>query len=238
MDETQAPATLLGKLHDIAQQIAYIEKRGRNDHHHYSFAQAVDVIRPIRDLLLERHIMVLPSAHGVEHLAYGSKGGHLTTVTLSYRFYDIETGETADVPWVGVGADTGGDKGVYKAFTGGLKYMLLTTFLVPTSDDPERDRLTEASEPPAPAQHKDDARPAATTIPRDRAALILKQAIDVGMAKIDLDAEPGTPPEYHPAFKAKLGIHGVAKIGMLNVDQAEEVEAWLRHEGQQRQATA
>jgi hypothetical protein len=207
--------TLLTKLHEVAKAIDFVEKRGRNDHHQYNFAQAVDVTRTVRDKLLEHGIVIIPGATNARHLPYGSKGAHLTTVDLNYRIFELEDGTVIEVPWTGVGADTGGDKGIYKAFTGGLKYMLLTLFLVPTSDDPERDQLTESS---APEEHKDDARPAAPRIPADRAGAL------------NMDAAPGTPPEFNPVFKALLAQQEVDKIGLLNVDQAEAVEAFLREE--------
>lgn len=224
---TDGTLALYGKLREVAVAITHFQKRGHNDHHNYNFVQAVDVTSRVRDELLERGIIVLPEAWGAEHLPYGSKSGHLTTVNLAYNFVDTETGAQVRVPWVGVGADTGGDKGIYKAYTGGLKYALTTTFLVPTTDDPERDQITQ---PEGQEAHKDDIRPAAPTIPLDRATAILKRAISVELAKYNLEADAGTPPEFHPALKAKLALHGVSKIGDLNVDSAEDVELWLANE--------
>ena len=62
----------------------------------------------------------------------------LTTVKGNVEFIDGDTGESYIAEGVGQGADSG-DKGVYKAITGMMKYILLKTFLVPTGDDPERD---------------------------------------------------------------------------------------------------
>jgi hypothetical protein len=225
--------SLLGKLHQVAQAIDFFEKRGRNDHHHYNFVQAVDVVNRVREELLSRKVIVLPGATNAQHIQYSASGGKsafLTTVELTYTFYDVETGGSVEVPWIGVGADTGGDKGVYKAFTGGLKYALQTVFLVPTTDDPERDHLTSKDPAPEPEGHKDDTRPAAPTIPRDRAASILSKAVNVKMATLDMEAPAGTPPEFHPAFQAALALQGVSKIGHLNVDQAEAIERWLANE--------
>lgn len=123
--------------------------------------------------------------------------------------------------WVGVGADIGGDKGIYKAYTGGLKYALLSLFLIPTTDDPERDGFTEGEG----ETHRDDARPAAPRIPQDRAMSILMNAKAVGMAT---EGEGGV--QLHPVFQALLAQQGTDKIGLLNVDSAEAVEAFLREE--------
>lgn len=229
---------LLGKLHEVANAIDFIEKRGENKHHKYDFVQAVDVTREVRAELLKRDIIVLPGAENVRHLPYGEKGAHLTTVDLTYRFTDVKTGVSVTVPWAGAGTDIGGDKGLYKAFTGGLKYMLMNTFLIPATNDPERDQLSSPEgeggimgHPGVQGNvHKDDFRPPAPTIPLDRASEILARALKVNMASYGLDAEPGTPPEFAPTFSALLALQGVTKIGQLNVDQAEAVEAWLTSE--------
>lgn len=226
-----ANVRLVQKLHEVAKELDFMEKRGRNDHHHYDYVQAVDVTRSVRDKLIERNIIVIPASRGAEHTPM-SNGSLLTTVRLSYEFVDTETGQSIVVPWTGVGADKGGDKGIYKAYTGGLKYMLLTLFLIPTTDDPERDGFTDSGNAAAPAsgQHKDDQRPAAPTIPQDRAVDILKRAIACGMAEYDLEGNPGEPPVFAAPFKAMLALQGVERIGNLNVDQAEAVEAFLRNE--------
>lgn len=251
MNTNDAPVALLTKLHAVAEAVDYFEKRGYNKHQSYNYVQAVDVVGKMREALLSRKVIVLPGASSAQHLPYAgnsNKAAFLTTVDLSYTFYDIETGQSLNVPWVGVGVDTGGDKGIYKAFTGGLKYMLTTTFLVPSSDDPERDQLTQREDQeadnvlnaqggpatPAPSgQHKDDVRPPAPKIPRDRALTILQRAKNIGMATFDMEAASGTAPEFHPVFSAALALQQVTRIGDLNVDQAEGFEAWLANEEKQ-----
>jgi len=216
---------LLGKLLEVAKTIHHIEKRGRNDLQKYNFVQAVDVVRQVRSELYDRGIIVLPGSSDAQHHEFKTGKGSaafLTTVALHYVFTDVESGASVQIPWVGVGSDTGGDKGIYKAYTGGLKYALLSLFLIPTTDDPEGDNLTEREAVPE--------RPAAPRIPIDRAKAILAHALRVHMATVDLEAEAGTPPELHAVLKAKLAILGVDKIGLLNVDQAETVEQFLRDE--------
>lgn len=231
-ESTQTPQTqLLQKLLEVAKAIPYFEKGGYNAHHKYKFVQAMDVVRQVRTELFDRGLLVFPGATGGHHLPFGedSKGKHLTTVTLSYTFFDTETGESIILPWIGVGADTGGDKGIYKAYTGGLKYALLALTLAPMSDDPERDNLTETSEPEK--TQKDSARPANPTIPQDRAADILRRAVAVDHAKYDWNVSE--PPEFSPTFRALLAVQDVTRIGSLTVDSAEAVEAWLRNEESQ-----
>lgn len=71
----------------------------------------------------------------------------ITQVMLKGRFVwwnpeskELET--TADQLWAGYGDDAG-DKGIYKAITGGVKYMLMKTFQISTGDDPEGDESTD-----------------------------------------------------------------------------------------------
>jgi hypothetical protein len=216
--------SLLGKMFRVAQAVDYIEKKGHNDHHRYDFVQALDVVRTIREELLKERVIVIPAAGNVRHHEYKTAKGQpafLTTVDLGYRFVDIDTGAEINVPWAGVGADQGGDKGVYKAYTGGLKYALLNAFLIPMSNDPEKDGFTE----PDGGQdkgHKDDQRPVAPRIPVDRAKAILEAATAVGLVNEDRS--------FEPVFQALLAQQGVEKIGALNVDQAEAVEAFLAEE--------
>jgi hypothetical protein len=67
-------------------------------------------------------------------------------------------------------------------------------------------------------------------IPVDRAQAILQKAVKVGLATLNLDAEPGTPPEFHAVLKAQLALLGVDKIGELDSDTAEAMEAFLANE--------
>lgn len=228
MHETQTPplAPLLAKLHRVAEAITNIEKNGRNDFQKYDFVQAVDVVRTVRELLFKERVIVLPAAGNARHHEYqASRGGaaFLTTVDLGYRFMDIDSGALIEVPWVGVGADTGGDKGIYKAYTGGLKYALLNLFLVPTGEDPEGDSVSVSGEDSK--AHKDDERPVAPRIPVDRAKAILDRAVEINLATM-VDGKP----DLSPVFQALLAQQGVEKIGALDVDKAEAVEAFLANE--------
>lgn len=232
-NETQvnAPVALYDKLYEVAKAIPFVEKRGENDHHKYSFVQAVDVTREVRAQLLERKIIVIPGtvAGSIRHLTDTGGKGFVTTVDLVYTFIDAETGEQVSFNWTGAGADVGGDKGLYKAYTGGLKYALLAMFLLPTTDDPEHDALTVAdAAPQGGGADKDAERPAAPTIPIDRAKSIAEAAAAAGLATAPESDDAAWT--FSPVLKAKLADVGVDKIGQLNVDQAEAVEAFIAEE--------
>lgn len=234
---------LYAKLLKIGKAISHIEKRGRNANHQYDFVQALDVTREVRRKLHAQKIIVIPSTVPGSVAHHTETGGRsfVTTVDLRYRFVDTETGAEVTLEWTGSGADTGGDKGLYKAYTGGLKYVLMALFLIPATNDPERDGITapehdeQAAQAPArqaasPSAGKDSERPAAPRIPRDRARLILEAAKSAGLVRDD--------DTFGPLLKAKLAELGSEKIGALNVDQAEALEAFIAAEVAQDAAEA
>lgn len=219
----ERPASLAAKLLEVARAISHVEKRGRNEHHRYDYVQAVDVVSTVRKELHDRGVVVLPRTipGSVRHHTETGGRGFVTTVDLEYEFRDAETGESVVLTWTGAGADTGGDKGLYKAFTGGLKYALIQAFLIPMGEDPESDRVTEGK------QHRDAARPPAPRIPADRARYLLEAAQAAGLAD-------GT--KLGPVLKAKLmelgatDANGEPRLGALDVDSAEALEAFIRQE--------
>lgn len=136
--EDGAPKSLVTKLAAIMAAVQRIAKRGRNDFHGYDYATEADIAEAIRMELATRHIMLIPSADSCERVSVGDKGSVLTTLGMTFTFLDGETGEEIKRHWFGAGTDKE-DKGLYKAYTGGEKYFLLKTFLLPTGDDPERE---------------------------------------------------------------------------------------------------
>lgn len=202
-----AVMSLASKLVEVQDEIGYIAKRGRNDHHNYDYALAADVIDAARRHLTERNVLLVPSVAG-EATTYPAGKGHVTSVPMLYRFIDGETGETLEIPLVGSGFDTG-DKGVYKAYTGALKYLLLGTFLVPTGDDPEADAKTDRDS-------EVQSRPSSPQIPKGRA-----DKIGARVRELKLRV---------PLVRAKLADLGAPSISEMNVDQAEAFEAFVEQE--------
>lgn len=130
--------SLVAKLAEVMAAVERVPKRGRNDYHGYDYATEADIAATIRKELANRNVMLLPGADDMARVPVGDKGSVLTTLKMSFTFLDGDTGEQLTRPWYGAGTDKE-DKGLYKAMTGGEKYFLLKTFLMPTGDDPERD---------------------------------------------------------------------------------------------------
>lgn len=228
---TTDPPSLPEKLLAVAKAIRNVEKRGRNDHHGYAFVQATDVVATVRKELHKRKVIVLPSTipGSVQHGPAIGGRGMVTTVDLSYRFICTETQRELTLTWTGAGADVGGDKGLYKAMTGGLKYALIQSFLIPMGEDPEGDRTTTSG------KSNDATRDAAPRIPTDRAKYLAQAAVSAGLAEETAEA-PGFT--MGPLLRAKLEDVGVSKLGALNADQAEAVEAFIRDEYEAKQRGA
>lgn len=143
MSETAAKPGLVRKLAEVMGEVERIPKSGHNAFHNYDYATEADIVAAVRAGLAKRSVFL---THKVESLAWRSaqtKGGEcpVATIHVTFTANDGDTGEVLDLAaTVGEGQDAG-DKAVYKALTGALKYALLKAFLIPTGDDPE---VTEA----------------------------------------------------------------------------------------------
>lgn len=138
--------SLYTKLAEVMAEVGRVEKRGRNDFHNYDYVTEADLIAEVRDKLAARGVMVLPSVVGeVDEREITTARGQTSTVStirVAFTFVDGESGDKHTCEFAGQG-DDGGDKGLYKAYTGALKYFLMKTFLIPTGDDPEGDTGTD-----------------------------------------------------------------------------------------------
>jgi hypothetical protein len=145
MSEAAAvPKSLVCKLAEVMDAISSVPKRGHNKFHDYKYATEADIVEVIRGELSKRHIILLPGITGRTRENVGDKGSVLTHLDMTFTFMDGETGEQLERPWLGAGTDKE-DKGAYKAMTGGEKYFLLKTFLIPTGDDPEAEKPHDRS---------------------------------------------------------------------------------------------
>lgn len=155
--EEARPLNLVQKLAKVRQKFGYVQQRGKNDFHKYSYAKVADMIGPIGDLLAELNVTVQRRRLEVkrEIRSGDSKTVVYATVHCDFVFVD------GDAPWVpggranevapasgysefavesyGEGMDTG-DKAVYKAFTGAEKYCYRQTFQLATGDEDDAER--------------------------------------------------------------------------------------------------
>lgn len=145
-----SPSTLWQKIAKAMVLVGYVQKRGKNQFHKYSYATAADVAEKAREAFIEVGLLFLPTVKSVETREKTTiKGGltYITRVTMTYLIHDAVDdveGSTRyyEFDMVGEGQDDG-DKSVYKAITGAHKYALLQLLCVSTGDDPEADEKTD-----------------------------------------------------------------------------------------------
>lgn len=130
---------LMKKLVDITSTIDRIPKNGHNDFHHYDYALESDIKDVVRKEMTERGLQIIPNELSRTITQISAKNGsqQLVSLEVEYTIFDAESGESVKMKGYGDGQDSG-DKAVYKAKTGALKYALTTLFMIPTGDDPER----------------------------------------------------------------------------------------------------
>lgn len=137
---------LVTKLAAILGGVERIEKKGKNTFHNYQYVMEADLVESVRGELAKAHIIITTGPMRVERVEVQKTNGNTGIVTtnvvpllfIEYTFRDGESGETIVVHGVGE-IDQDGGKGIYKAQTGAMKYMLMKNFLIATGDDPEQD---------------------------------------------------------------------------------------------------
>lgn len=128
------------KMLEAAKELNYLAKTGHNSNQHYDYVEEAEVKRAVRDALYKRGVLVTFGIQNINSTPSTTAKGtvtFLTQVVANIAFIDAEDpGQRIDVAVPGQGMDQG-DKGVYKAMTGAIKYALLNNFMIPSGDDPE-----------------------------------------------------------------------------------------------------
>jgi len=151
---------LAKKMISAVNDIDAVTKAGKNKAQDYNYVRAADVANEVRKVLVKHGIGFLYSGsnitnRSVDRIKEGVVVGSMNyaDVEVDITFTDAESGESATVKSYGCGQDTG-EKAVYKAMTGALKYALRMNFLIPDESDPENDS-DEKPMPPIPTNsHK------------------------------------------------------------------------------------
>ena len=112
------------------------DKENTSDRYRY-FSEA-GYKKLFTELFSDNGLELTPTTREITPYTVEGKQPNGRLVRVSFRLSDIETGFYEDIEIVGDGIDKG-DKGIYKAYTGALKYFLADTFMVATGDDPEEE---------------------------------------------------------------------------------------------------
>ncbi len=135
-------AQLAGKMLRIIEAIDKVDKAGHNEFSNYNYQKENDIKLAVRNALIEHKVYPLHSVIDSETVQYTSgKGKPMFMIDITYRieFIDTETGFSLVSDFRGQGSDTG-DKGLFKAITGALKYNYINNFAIPSETmDPEKE---------------------------------------------------------------------------------------------------
>lgn len=159
------PKSLVAKLASAASKMPNVVKDGRNDFHRYDYVTHDDVSALVRKYLFPEGVFMTinQDEHTVEDTtSTKGKPQRIHTLKLRVTFHDADSDKTIEMVGYGQSLDNE-DKGVGKAFSSGLKGILMKTFLIP-SGDPEEDienpvhdkrRNDDSSLPVVPPMFKD-----------------------------------------------------------------------------------
>jgi ERF superfamily len=218
---------IVEKLVEVYKAITHVAKRGENEAQNYKYMKATDIAHAVRNALADLGVyaevnMTTERTYDVERQGKGPM--HFADVRATINFYDKERVLAITSSGLGSGMDAG-DKAIFKAQTGALKYALRNAFLVPDDADPENDAEEDAKEPATkatapPKQTEKTATKATTKVAKEPAT-----STKVAVPKAEIPSE--LPGAATPAGEAKATP--VANPAALNPveDDAVPSEAQL-----------
>lgn len=201
-------ARLFAKMAKVLGAVNNVQKKGRNDHFKYDYVRESDLMDEIRTHLAENNVAFFASVLGSE------KAGNITTVTIEVTFACGDSGATFTVQGIGCGQDAG-EKGIYKSYTGAMKYVLWKTFLISTNDDPEKEEAPPRPQQRQAAQRPQAARPAVQQRPGDPPAP-------------PADPFEGLAADDHGAFVMPIGKNKGRPIRDYSEQDLRSAAQWVR----------
>lgn len=127
------------ELRKLLKEKGVLERDKKNTFDNYKYFSEAQYKKLFTELFSK---VGLELAMSVEELqtfnVEGSKQPNGRIVKVLFTLQDTDTGDEEQSIVFGEGFDKG-DKGIYKAYTGALKYYLANTFMVATGDDPENE---------------------------------------------------------------------------------------------------
>lgn len=151
-DMERKSQTLVAKLAEACAAVGFVPKRGENKRRdgtvNYNYVKATDVANALRIEFFSRNIILACDEKECRQTRTikTNSGGEMAEflVYANFTFHDGDTGQTlGPLGAFGIAMDTG-DKAIYKAKTGALKYVLRGIGLIPDEDsDPETDEKVD-----------------------------------------------------------------------------------------------
>ena len=134
MQQVQIGKTLTQRMHNIMEEVKRIKKDAKNTHQNYEYASEKAIKEELHKALVKYGVLFTLNSENprIE--------GSVLFIDCKYNFTNKDNkDEVISGTFLGAG-NTRDDKGYYAAITGAIKYILTSTFLIPTGDDPELDK--------------------------------------------------------------------------------------------------
>lgn len=141
LTDTQMMARLQQKknmLRQLLNEKGVMQKDKSNKFDNYNYFSEAGYKKLFTELFSKVGLELSSDVENVERYTVEGKQSNGRFVRMRFILSDIDTGYSETSTVCGEGFDKG-DKALYKAYTGALKYYLADTFMVATGDDPEKE---------------------------------------------------------------------------------------------------
>lgn len=149
MSTTQGLAEILVAIAQVRDEIGHVAKDGTNAFHHYDYTSEAAISRAVRPMLEKAGLVILQSVAtdpapriddcGVTHLVLEYTVAHTSGAVWPEKLRVFASGNDRDSKGLH------GDKGAFKANTGGYKYFLNRLFMIDTADGDDTPRQKETA---------------------------------------------------------------------------------------------
>lgn len=243
MNDINAPSNkdLFAALVLAQSKCGFIKMTGRNNDQNYSFASDEDIMKVVRPAMSEAGLVAIPLTHTVTRTErQTARGGTMQVVDVVTEYLVAHTsGQSIVVQAVGCGQDTG-DKAIYKAITGSLKYLYRAMFALPIGLDAEVATPEDRQGKPRETKDQKAARQAEhhPSWEKDQAGFMKTLVGDMKIAYddfVEFLEHGGAAPRPRPSMvdSKKRG----EMLAWLRADGRDIVLEWLGKRNEQREVT-
>jgi hypothetical protein len=135
-------SSIYKKLFEITKEELTLKKSGYNAYHKYKYVTESDILELAKKVFQKHGLICIPNQVEITNIPKEDKDD-ITRIIYEFTLADPETGDSIVLRHGGDGQDSG-DKGIYKASTGAVKYFLMKLLMVSAEDDPENDAQVKA----------------------------------------------------------------------------------------------
>lgn len=141
------PLGIVERLIEIMGEIDAVGKKGTNAAQGYKYQRAVDVFLAVRPEFAKRGLLFVTEVLNTRTtLIERPNKTPNVLVEIECNFRVMDGREVLEFSGAGAGIDASGDKSVYKAITGAMKYGIRQLLMLPDENDPEVARPGEKND--------------------------------------------------------------------------------------------